>query len=360
MAESFFPCSACGAELAYAPGTESLACAHCGAMNRIDAAPQLIEEEDYKAALAEIGGRAETVDAIDVHCDSCGADVHFGDNKTSTACPYCGAPTVATAKTRKLIRPKALLPFGIDRAKAEAAYQAWLRRLWFAPSDLTKRAYLDTRLRGIYVPHWTYDCGTTTDYTGKRGDDYWETETYTAIVNGRPQTQTRTVRKTRWRFASGRVHNSFDDVLVPASTSLPPDRVSELEPWGMHELVPYADEYLAGFAAESYSVTLEEGFDRATRLMQATIHATIRADIGGDHQVITSTSTRYRDITFKHVLLPVWVAAYRYNRKLYRVLINARTGELQGDRPYSWIKIALLVLFALGIAAGIALIASAR
>ncbi|MBV9774716.1 MAG: hypothetical protein JO040_12240, partial [Gemmatimonadetes bacterium] len=68
-------------------------------------------------------------------------------------------------------------------------------------------------------------------------------------------------------------------------------------------------------------------------------------DIGGDEQRIHSTDTRYDDVTFKHILLPVWISAYRYREKVYRRLVNARTGEVQGERPWSWIKIALLVLF---------------
>jgi hypothetical protein len=75
------------------------------------------------------------------------------------------------------------------------------------------------------------------------------------------------------------------------------------------------------------------------------------ADIGGDTQQINQLDTRYSSITFKHLLLPVWISAYRYNDAVYRVLVNARTGEVQGEWPKSWVKIALLVILAL-ISAG--------
>ena len=45
--------------------------------------------------------------------------------------------------------------------------------------------------------------------------------------------------------------------------------------------------------------------------------------------------------------VPYWT--YDSN-KPYRFLINGRTGEVQGERPWSWAKILLLVL---GIAAAI-------
>jgi hypothetical protein len=87
--------------------------------------------------------------------------------------------------------------------------------------------------------------------------------------------------------------------------------------------------------------------------MRPAIEATIRQDIGGDHQSIDSVRTRFHDITFKHVLLPVWISAYRYRGRVFRFLVNARTGEVQGARPWSAIKIALAVVVAL-ILAGVA------
>jgi hypothetical protein len=70
----------------------------------------------------------------------------------------------------------------------------------------------------------------------------------------------------------------------------------------------------------------------------------VRNDIGGDEQMIESLSTNYTDVTFKHLLLPVYAGAYRYNGKTYQIMVNGRTGEIQGERPYSFWKIALLVV----------------
>jgi hypothetical protein len=74
------------------------------------------------------------------------------------------------------------------------------------------------------------------------------------------------------------------------------------------------------------------------------IERDVRNDIGGDEQTIDSLTTEYSDITFKHLLLPVYAGAYRYNSKLFQILVNGRTGEIQGERPYSFWKIALLVV----------------
>jgi hypothetical protein len=147
----------------------------------------------------------------------------------------------------------------------------------------------------------------------------------------------------RWYPASGVVFNAFDDVLVRAGSSLPEKHLNELEPWDMENLVEYNDDYLSGFRAETYKTSLADGFTEAQELMQPTIDATIRADIGGDTQMISSKSSEYDAITFKHILLPVWVSAYRLGAKSFRFLVNGRTGEVQGERPYSAWKIFFAV-----------------
>jgi hypothetical protein len=85
--------------------------------------------------------------------------------------------------------------------------------------------------------------------------------------------------------------------------------------------------------------------------MQALISERVKAQIGGDLQRIETLETQYENTTFKHVLMPIWISAYRYQEKPFRFLVNARTGEVQGERPYSWIKICsaiLAVLTAIG------------
>ena len=225
-----------------------------------------------------------------------------------------------------------------------------LKGLWFAPSQLKKYARSQSKLQGLYVPHWTYDCKAESAYRGQRGDYYYVNQSYTTTQNGRTVTKTRRVRRIRWSWRSGRVHNKFDDVLILASESLPKKYAEKLEPWDLAELVPYSDEYLSGFRSESYQVDLLVGFSRAKEVMEGTIRKTVRRDIGGDQQRILSLTTRHDDISFKHILLPIWLSVYRYRGKIYRFLVNARTGEVQGERPWSWVKIVSLVVVILAAA----------
>lgn len=343
--ERRFPCCQCGAELAFAPGVSALRCVYCGAQTEIPVEAAPIEELDFQSYLSDLASHAETVDRIVSKCNTCGADVEFPENVTSHGCPFCGSNVVATGRSVKLIRPRSLLPFSFDEQRARGLYAAWIGKLWFAPSDIRKMSRVESRLSGVYLPFWTYDCDVTTDYRGQRGEHYWDTEHYTTRDSqGRTQHHTRQVRKTRWYPARGRVFNTFDDVLVVATGSLDRKMLEKLDPWDLDGLVPYEDAFLAGFRSESYAVDLGNGFVRAQELMDATIRATIRHDIGGDEQQISWLQPHYHNITFKHILLPVWILAYRYGSKTYQVVINARTGEVIGTRPYSVWKIATLVV----------------
>ena len=339
-----FPCQQCGAKLAYAPGTRAQKCEYCGAENRIAQSEEDIKELDFDAHLKQAAEQQETVERLTVKCSACGAAYTLEPNITSADCAFCGSPIVAAGTSQRVLKPQSLLPFKITREKARSSFMQWVASRWFAPNDLKKYARTDSKLAGVYVPYWTYDSDTMSFYRGQRGDDYW-----TTVGSGKNK---RRVKRTRWRSVSGTVWNRFDDVLVIASNSLPRKYAQALEPWDLKNLEPYSDDYLAGFRAESYHVDLKEGFDNAKGIMDQTIRSTIRRDIGGDHQRIHSVRTQHSNVTFKHLLLPIWLSAYRYRDKAYRFLVNGRTGEVQGERPWSWIKITLLVLSIIALIAG--------
>ncbi len=319
-----------------------------------------VVEVDYAAAQREASQQAVghlSEKALQVECATCGAAVVFEPPDVAGQCPFCTSKIVAQPRSADpLIAPQGLLPFGVPKGPAVESLRSWLKSRWFAPNDL-KRVANPERLEGIYLPFWTYDAEADTAYRGERGEHYWVQETYTVMVDGRPQQQTRQVRKTRWYPASGQVHDSFDDILVPASKAIVSKRLDDLEPWGLEKVEPYNPSYLAGFKAQRYQVKLEEGLQVARGRMEAVIEGTVRGDIGGDEQRVDAMDVRLSDVTFKHLLLPVWLGAYKFQEKVYQIAVNARTGEVSGERPYSAAKIALLVIGILLLVALIALMA---
>jgi DNA-directed RNA polymerase subunit RPC12/RpoP len=340
-------CGQCGAKLSFAPGTSTLKCPYCGFESQIAESETEVAELDYRTYLEDASREKSTQEMQRVKCGKCGAETTLSGDTAADICPFCGANMVFSGQVSRLIKPEALLPFRTSQKEAFEKFRAWIRGLWFAPGGLKQYARTGSKLAGVYIPYWTYDSDTTTAYQGERGDYYYTTETYTATENGRRVIRTRQVRHTRWTPAGGTVWNTFDDILILAGKSLPRKYADGLEPWDLANLEPYADEYLSGFRAESYQVFLPEGFEAAKAIMASAIESSIRGDIGGDEQRIHSKQTQYANIKFKHILLPVWLTAYRFRERIFRILINARTGEVQGERPYSAWKIAGAVFAAL-------------
>jgi len=350
-----FPCESCGADLTFHIGSQSLTCPYCGHVKQLREIGDEVAEQDYESmarrmvALREkknAEGPAKTA-CSEVSCSSCGSTVRFVGTLISSECAYCGVPLQleGVQEAQDHIPIDGVLPFLVERKEARVHLKKWVQSRWFAPNDFKKRG-IEGRFNGVYLPYWTFDSLTFNRYVGQRGEYY-----YVTVGSGKNR---RTVRKTRWYPASGEFQRFFDDVLVVAGEGLPSKRLRALEPWPLAKCIPYNDEVLAGLLARTYDIELDRGFLTAKERMDVAIEAEVRRRIGGDTQRVHSVKSSYDAITYKHLLLPVWMMAYRYGKKSYQVVVNAATGEVQGDRPYSWIKITLAVLAGAAAIAGAA------
>jgi DNA-directed RNA polymerase subunit RPC12/RpoP len=352
-----FPCSGCGAALSFSIEMQSLSCGFCGTVRDLEPAEgRAVEEQDLRAALRNIAaGRVEAaaprgVDGEAVHevrCRDCGADVRFTGSLTSDECPYCGTAIqldgVHDAEDR--IRVDGVLPFALERDVARKNLGAWVKSRWFAPNEFRKRG-AQGRFNGVYLPFWTYDALTLNAYAGERGEHYWVT-----VKRG---DQTTRERRTRWYPASGTFRRFFDDVLVFAGAGLPQKIIAKLDPWPLDRCVPFTPEFLAGYLARTYDTSLEDGFDSAKERIHAAIRSDVKRRIGGDVQRIHGIDTEFGALTYKHLLLPVWLLVYRFRGKPYQVAVNAVTGEVQGARPWSFWKIFFAVVLGLAVVGGAA------
>lgn len=340
--ESRFPCSNCGGHLAYAIGTDDLKCTYCGRHHEIEIPDVEIQEIDLPKGLESLErtrslGKTEKL----LKCPNCAAQFDLDESLHSGDCPFCGTSVVTSTGEVHEFSPQALLAFAINRDDAFKAYSKWINSRWFAPSKLKNHARESKSLKGVYIPYWTYDSDTVTSYTGQRGDVYYVRRMVTVMENGRYVRRSRMVPKIRWTSVSGRTDRHFDDLLIGATRTLPRKITDWLEPWDLENLVPYTEEYLSGFQSEVYQVALDEGFTHAQRVMQQVIRRDVTQAIGGDQQRVHRLNTNHSDTTFKHVLLPLWTAAFTFKGKTYRFVVNGRNGKTRGERPYSIIKIAI-------------------
>ncbi len=337
-----YPCTACGGELHFDITTQMLKCQHCGNTHALTEGDGEVVENDLRSALRMVreGKVRHSANSIseekEVVCQNCGGHTTFTGSLTANNCPYCATPIqrddVHEAPERLPV--DAVLPFQIDDDQAAELIEQWINGRWFAPSEF-KRYNRTGSFQSVYMAYFTYDADTITTYTGQRG--VTRTRTVGSGDNRRTETYT------EWYPASGTVGNRFDDVPVLANTGFEKQRIDKLEPWPTQQAKPYSAEYAAGHLARTYDHDVEECLGEATAVMEDEIRGTVRRDIGGSAQRINTMSVRWRDMTYKHLLLPLWLLTVIYDERPFQVYINGVTGEVHGARPYSKVKIVFAV-----------------
>jgi DNA-directed RNA polymerase subunit RPC12/RpoP len=346
-----FPCPSCGAEMDFNAEQGVLACAYCGHTSAVPVTEEEIQEYDLEAALRDMlaapheTGYGENKRSI--KCASCGAVNTVDANVVSTECAFCGSnQVVPQEQVAQVIKPESLLPFGVDHDKAVALFRGWLGRGFFRPTPVKQIAkQADAKLQGIYLPFWTLDAFTSSWWRAEAGYYYYETESYWATDSeGKRVRQTRQVQKIRWQPASGSLQLRFDDVLVPATGSVERSMVERIYPFDTGALVPYKVGFLSGWGAEAYTIDLRQAWETGREIIQDRVRQACAREVPGDTHRNLHVNTAFSNMTYKHVLFPVWIASYRYKEKIYHFLVNGQTGEVQGHAPISWIRVALVVV----------------
>ncbi|QQL45067.1 zinc ribbon domain-containing protein [Sulfuriroseicoccus oceanibius] len=348
-------CPKCGGKAEWSASKQMLTCPYCGTNfpreeAGDDALPALneIEERDLLAELGRLDGSSDewVKTTRRVQCKSCHAVLVRSSEMVAQHCDFCGAPELLDYEDIDApIKPWAVLPAKVSQEQAYHTIKGFLASRWFAPSDLKRRNFMD-RFHRVYLPYWTFDAAADCPWTADSGTYYWETEYYTD-ANGKRQS--RQVRKTRWRPASGRISTAFDDVTVRGSRGTDPKLLDQVEPFPTDELVGYETRYVSGWQVEHYQVPLKDAAVQGRQQMHAMLERMCGRDVPGDTYRNLRIQPSYSDQTFKHILLPVWLASYRFRGKNRQAIVNAYTGTGAADYPLSPWKITFVVLAILAV-----------
>lgn len=337
----YYQCSSCGGHLEYNPKKRNMKCPFCGNEETVmHETPEKIEEYDFYQGIKNKNKNWGMKMRV-LKCKTCGSQNNIDLSAKSVFCPFCGSPHVVSDEEYKddIITPETLIPFKIEKEKAESKYKEWISKLWFAPNDIKKYSISD-KLQGVYIPFWTYDSDTITNYQARRGDYYYDT--YTTYENGKKVTKR--VRKIRWTNVSGAYEKYFNDVLVSASKNINQETLKKIDNYNLTKLVSYNPRFLSGFLAERYTVDLIKGWSVAKQEIDYGIDSGIKVKVGGDLCEITYKTTNHKKILYKHILLPLWISSYNYKNKIYHYFVNGETGKVGGKYPISILKVTLLVI----------------
>ena len=340
-------CPACDGTMNFDPTSGQMVCPYCGTAVAIeeDTMPENAEELDFYAATERANcdwGGAKKV----VVCKNCGAETVYDALETAGECPYCGSNQVMEASDENTMAPGGICPFSIDAAKADANFRLWLKRRWFCPSRVKKNAGR-VMMNGIYLPYWTFDTMTDSRYTARYGIVHTRT-----VGSGKNR---RTETYTKWYRTSGVYSEFINDCLIKGTMRHDTALLGKIEPFNTEASIVYKPEYLAGFAAERYSVGLENAWGFAKTSIGSTLNRSITSEIirrhHADRVADLSVYTSYHDITYKYLMLPVWMSHFEYKSKQYRFMVNGQTGKVGGKAPVSPWRVLIAVLIGLGLIA---------
>ncbi len=319
-----YQCPTCGGELRFDIASQQIKCTYCSTFYNpyqfTDNGTDGVEQKDV-------------FDTTIFTCPQCGGEVYSVENETASFCSYCGASTILTARLNKEIRPAFVIPFKKTKEDCKNAYEARMKKAFFAPKELRDPRYLES-FRGIYMPYWTYEIE-------QRGN---------VNVPG-----TKTFRRGDYQITqhfqlTASIDADYAGFSYDASSSFY-DSISEnLAPYDTRQLVNFDPTFLLGFYADSADVPYELYLQDAINLScEQTLDAFKRTpqfsgialESGAQNTILNVPSNcKRRDRT----LFPVWFLTYQMGKRVAYVTVNGQNGKIVADIPVDSKKYTLFSL----------------
>ncbi len=326
------------------PQSGNLFCDHCESIVNFRQSAEVQEREfDDLVTFRQAKNSAVTC----YRCSNCGAVSVVARTALATTCPYCDSPVVIDDTTGSVVKPDTVIPFELTPQQAEDQLLAWRKRKFYAPHNFRKHVKEDVA-KGVFIPVWTFDASTSSDYDGQVG----YRRTRTVRRNGKTCTET----YIEWRRVSGVLEKSFDDIVIRANENVPANYFDNLKPFPQAKYRVYDDEYLAGYIADHYSLEPLDAFRQAKTVMEKSIRQAIVNLYNADEEGTMHLDMHVLQKSFKYLLVPVYIAATKYRNKIYNQYVSGvfcddekKKSKVSGKAPVSVWKVVLTVVLALGL-----------
>lgn len=329
-------CPNCDGVMNFDPATGGMLCEFCGYTEEVEAKETVkkAEEQDFDLAL-NVENCNWGVEKKTIVCKFCGGEAIYDALQTSGECPFCGSNQVMEAATKDTLAPNGVIPFVIDKKSCSARFTNWIKGKLFCPNEAKKNARPEA-FQGVYLPYWTFDTQTQTEYTAEYGID--------RTVRDR-EGNTKTV--TDWYRTAG-VHNQFiNDQIVIGTDRHKEYLIKKIEPFDTNNAIEYKPEYVSGFVSERYSIGLKSAWEKAKEFIKTKLRSAIGSKIKNEKSADSVRNlvmdTAFMGVTYKYLMLPVWISSFKYNGKVYQFYVNGQTGKVGGNAPISPYKVAIAV-----------------
>lgn len=323
-------CENCGANMTFNPETQELYCSYCGSSKDFAKSKEVSE-----IAISEALGVTNIWEEENVayKCENCGAVVVMPSTQVATLCPYCSTSHVVKSVDTCGLKPNAIYPFTIGANDAENYAKQWAKRRFFAPNKFKKELNAE-KFHGVYEPAFTYDSRTYSTYDGVLGIRKTRT-----VGSGKNR---RTYTYVDYYSISGTYSYNFDDVTITASDSNSQTLLNKLLPYDIQNIHAYDKTFLSGFMAHKTEKTVNEGWNEAKQTIDDKLRSLILSNYHYNVVKYLNVNTIHENVTYKYVLLPIYVVSFPYKKKSYPIYVNGNTGKVSGKTPVSPWKVGIV------------------
>jgi len=358
-----YKCPNCGADMAFDTKSGMLLCGSCG---RTDSIEQMagkdkpsggdysyqMDDEDKQAADSGFNqdysdpsqedepSNHSTFgenDAVEYHCNNCGAVVITDAQTTSTTCSFCGAGVILGDRLSGSLAPARVIPFTINKEQAQEAFRKWCKKGRLTPNNFMTADRIKN-ITGIYVPFWLYDLN------GRGELDATCTKVRTYTVGDWIYTET------KYYHVYRKADLNYSRIPCDASKKMEDGMMDKLEPYEYVNLKDFEMPYLAGYIAEKYDFNDDEMLPRIKQRATSYVDSYIQSTIGAYSTVNVNNKDIYiRKLKAEYTLLPIWMVCYDYNKSEHIFAMNGQTGKVVGKPPLS---VAKIIAWLSGISVG--------
>ena len=315
-----YTCPNCASDMQFDSESGMLSCKYCGRKDNIEHFSEDLISKNFAPN--------ETKEYL---CNNCGGVVITDADTTATTCCFCDSSVVLQDRLSGTLMPAKVIPFAINKEKAEEAFRKWTKKWKLAPNSF-KEANRIKEITGIYVPFWMYD------------------------LNGRmavnvEATKVRSYTQGDYIYTETKHYDVYRDVTidflkvpVDASEKMDDKIMDLLEPYDYRDLKEFKTPYLAGYLAEKYNYDDQELFTRVKQKVRSAIHSYVGSTITGYASVnYRQKQEKIKNKQSEYALFPVWMVYYDHEKTEHIFAMNGQTGKIIGRPPVSKTKVATWV-----------------
>ncbi len=312
-------CPVCSGNLTTDDVTGRVECRFCGHVAETNGIDRGATNGSDSLAMALLERKASSVKWVIgerlLHCNECGADRTLSAKQLSNNCPFCDSTHVIMQDALgSFEQPDGLVPFRISRQQAADQIKQALEGVMQRLANLFDNNRVKSgQINGLYLPFWVFDA--------------LADVTVTRIYKGSNRSGNFAMQHTT---STETFSDGLYDVIVSGVTSPSADMVTKISDFDLKAVVPYDARMLAKYPAELYSIDFDKASLEGRSIVSHILREKHRSKREmGDEQMEIRASALVHQMSFRLLLLPVWVANLtEQDGDVRPTLVNGQTGKV--------------------------------